>query len=197
MSGLTPPPWPSYQYRTVESQPTASRLLPPSPRRERGAGAASVSGCLSFWQSTLPRETARSPQHLSLAFRGALAVCSPASPDILKRNEEIPPSARGAACCWIPPAEDERKDRETQNTVRYDRRAAPRSLSRVRLLKTSLTSSRTRKLVGLYLELEKNSPFGSALTPRVSAAQRLLQEVWLRAEQKNVPATEVEISGCF
>lgn len=72
MSGLTPPPWPSYQCRTAESQPTASRLLPPSPRRERGAGAASVSGCLSFWQSTLPRETARSLQHLSLAFRGCV-----------------------------------------------------------------------------------------------------------------------------
>lgn len=137
VSGLTPPPWPSYQCSTAESQPTASRLLPPSPRRERGAGvlsgAASMSGCLSFWQSTLPRETARSPQHLSLAFRGAFSVCLPASPDILKRNEEIPPSVRGAACCWIPPAEDERKDRETQNTVQYDRGAAPRFLSRVRL----------------------------------------------------------------
>lgn len=50
--------------------------------------------------------------------------------------------------------------------------------------------------MSLHLESEKNSPFGSALTPRVSAAGRLL-EVWLRAEQKNVPATEVEISGCF
>lgn len=51
--------------------------------------------------------------------------------------------------------------------------------------------------MSLYLELEKHSPFGSALTTRVSAAERLLEEVRLRAEQKNVPATKVERSGCF
>lgn len=31
-----------------------------------------MSGCLTFWQRTLPRERARSPQHLSLAFRGCV-----------------------------------------------------------------------------------------------------------------------------
>ncbi|KAI9517262.1 hypothetical protein NQZ68_008522 [Dissostichus eleginoides] len=75
----------SYQWSTVQFQPTASCLLPP---REQGAGAC-VCGCLSFWQDTLPRETARSPRYFLLPFRGELFVYQRLGIFLLKPKDSL------------------------------------------------------------------------------------------------------------
>lgn len=131
-SGLKPTVWPSYQCSTVQSQPTASCLLPPSLRRESGEpGLVCVCGCLSFWQNTLPRET--SPLSLRLLvclsfflfLFECVVVCFSALADILTTTGGFFVGfflvVTKRRVLRIPPGDNEpQKHRETQNTVWYD-----------------------------------------------------------------------------